>query len=168
MDDPTLKRCTKCGLDKPRTEFGRASKAPDGLFWRCKPCSLENDRRWREANPEQVRARNRRYTEIHREAARERRKRSVRLVRKVVLIYYSPAWPPDCACCGTTEGLTIDHVNGGGNAHRSEVIGTANPGSQAFYRWLVTNSFPPGYQVLCLRCNSSKGASEHCRLRHSN
>lgn len=34
----TLKRCSKCGGDKPRTEFFRNSAARDGLQSQCKAC----------------------------------------------------------------------------------------------------------------------------------
>jgi hypothetical protein len=42
--DETIKQCTKCGQFKPLTEFGKASKAKDGLFWSCKECSREAGR----------------------------------------------------------------------------------------------------------------------------
>ena len=62
-----------------------------------------------------------------------------------------------CVCCGATRGLTIDHVNGDGKAHREELKGD-------LYRWLVQEGFPRGFQVLCTPCNSSKGAGLACRM----
>lgn len=35
------KTCTKCRLSKPLAQFGRYSKAPDGLRWDCKACRRE-------------------------------------------------------------------------------------------------------------------------------
>lgn len=59
-----------------------------------------------------------------------------------------------CNCCGETmnECLSIDHLNNNGHVHRKEI------GSQgsAFYAWLVSNNFPPGYQVLCMNCQFGK------------
>lgn len=58
------------------------------------------------------------------------------------------------------ELLTIDHVNGGGNAHR-KVIGR---GSKDFYRWLKRNNYPPGFQALCGSCNLAKAGRAACPL----
>ena len=60
-----------------------------------------------------------------------------------------------CADCGDTifETLTVDHLNGGGNKHRKKMKFSGS----AFYQWLVDKKFPPGYQVLCIRCNWLKG-----------
>ena len=59
-----------------------------------------------------------------------------------------------CNCCGEKhiEFLSIDHINNDGYIHRKTVRG----GSE-FIRWLVSNNFPPGFQILCMNCNCSKG-----------
>ena len=67
-----------------------------------------------------------------------------------------------CACCGTTDELTIDHVHGDGAEHR-RVIGE---GGGALYHWLVVNGLPDGFQVLCDPCNRSKGRGPACRTDH--
>lgn len=66
-----LKTCTLCGDPKPRTEFYKRAKSPDGLRPRCKTCQKAKDadfyRRnaekyiakadaWRKTNPERYRA----------------------------------------------------------------------------------------------------------------
>ncbi len=62
-----------------------------------------------------------------------------------------------CAHCEESrfEALSIDHVNGGGNAHR-RLIG-AMTSNMALYRWLKSQGFPPGFQTLCVLCNILKG-----------
>lgn len=62
-----------------------------------------------------------------------------------------------CACCGETmrEALTIDHVDGGGSAHR-RVIGRSYGTGQGFLRYLRRNDFPPGFQILCMNCQFGK------------
>lgn len=52
-----------------------------------------------------------------------------------------------CVCCGETEAvfLSIDHIDQNGETHRKEI------GSR-IYRWLKTNNFPYGFQVLCMNC----------------
>lgn len=61
-----------------------------------------------------------------------------------------------CNCCGETNKmfLTIDHVNNDGNIHR-------HPGGRRIsgvhlYRIIVRDSYPDGYQVLCMNCNYGK------------
>jgi hypothetical protein len=81
-------------------------------------------------------------------------------VHAQVIAHYGAA----CACCGTTERLTIDHVNGGGTAQLRDQF---NYSAVRFYRWLVSQGFPPGFQTLCQPCNSSKNDGPACRLDHS-
>jgi hypothetical protein len=52
--------------------------------------------------------------------------------------------------------LTIDHVSGGGRKHRDGI------GCSDFNRWLRSNGYPPGYQVLCMNCNFAKGMYGQC------
>ena len=75
--------------------------------------------------------------------------------RKEVFNHYGQK----CVCCGETtyEFLVIHHTNGGGNQHRKKVgYGTK------FYTWLIKNSFPEGYQILCHNCNMAKGFYGEC------
>jgi hypothetical protein len=59
-----------------------------------------------------------------------------------------------CMCCGETEPcfLAIDHTDGDGNTHRKEI----NKYGSTFFKWLVDNDFPEGFQVLCHNCNMGK------------
>jgi len=54
-----------------------------------------------------------------------------------------------CALCGEEDPtiLEIDHINGGGNAHRRAI------GPGRLYIWLAQNKYPPGFRVLCPTCN---------------
>ncbi len=299
MTDHASKRCTKCGEVKPASEFGSDSKGRDGLFCWCRDCSRESGRRYREANrekmrekdreryhadPETARERARKYREVNHDAIRKRERERLNAVtppdrmcavegceeprqargfcrmhygrwrysgdpgppgrknfpapgectiegcgaapkakglcelhwnrwyrhgdpeaqpfrprvgckipgcgrphsalgfcsghyydpgrererraalREKVLGHYGRA----CACCGVTEDLTIDHVNGDGDQHRIELYGDSQAsGGTRFYRWLIKQGFPPGYATLCRRCNLSKGKAERCRLDHA-
>lgn len=80
-------------------------------------------------------------------------------LRKTVLDYYGRKC--QCPGCDVTEEkfLAVDHIDGGGNAHRREIGGGS---STTFYRWLIKNEFPPGFQVLCHNCNSAKGFYGFC------
>ncbi|HEV8276270.1 MAG TPA: hypothetical protein VGQ26_11325 [Streptosporangiaceae bacterium] len=103
-------------------------------------------------------ARTTRPAEVNRE-----RCRIYRLTLKaVVLAHYGR----QCACCGTTDDLTIDHIAGDGGQHRRELFGRTDHGGQHYWLWLIKQGFPPGHQVLCRPCNASKGRTAHCRLDH--
>lgn len=189
MPDSAIKRCTKCGQDKPPTEFFQQATARDGRSPWCKACRSEQARKNRADRPEMMRAYNRRYQETHgevirerwhlhreanleaererdrlyylanREAFRERNRRLYESRKAQVLAHYGEA----CACCGTTEKLSIDHVRSVGGHHRKS---SAQAGAQ-LYRWLIKQGFPEGYQTLCIPCNCSKGRAERCILDHT-
>jgi hypothetical protein len=55
------KRCPKCGETKSVGEFYRDSREKDGLQSRCKPCKKVENRDWRRANPERVKATDKRW-----------------------------------------------------------------------------------------------------------
>jgi hypothetical protein len=66
-----------------------------------------------------------------------------------------------CGCCGEAEirFLSIDHINGGGRAHREAMPGIRGA---SFYRWLRGQGFPTGYRVLCHNCNCAIGFYGEC------
>jgi hypothetical protein len=84
MDD--LKRCTKCGDEKPRAEFSRDRSRKGGRYPQCKACVqrwhgenaeqlADYHRRWQRANPEKKRAQQRRYWERKRDDPKYRERR---------------------------------------------------------------------------------------------
>ncbi len=74
------------------------------------------------------------------------------------------AYGGSCACCGEDryEFLALDHVNGGGNAHRRALKHQAH--GRNFYLWLIRNEFPsdPPMRVLCHNCNMAIGLYGYC------
>jgi hypothetical protein len=62
-----------------------------------------------------------------------------------------------CSCCGEIEleFLTLDHVDGGGGAHRKLLKRQGRMGGGA--PWLIAKQegYPPTYRVLCSNCNTS-------------
>ena len=72
------------------------------------------------------------------------------------------------ACCGTSERLEIDHVNGGGRARGQKVSSRESrdetSGCGRAEDRLIAQHFPPGFQTLCKPCNSSKRDGARCRL----
>jgi hypothetical protein len=136
-----VKRCPRCGETKPLAEFGKGGQA-----YYCLACVRWYSRDYARRNPE----------------ARTRRKRRLHQASKAkVFAHYGQA----CACCGTTENLTIDHIAGDGASHRRELFGDSDRGhTMDFYRWLIRNGLPEGYQTLCRRCNTSKGTTDRCQM----
>lgn len=65
----------------------------------------------------------------------------------------------ECVCCGESEKsfLSIDHIENNGNLLRKEQ-GSGNP----FYKWLIKNEYPEGYQVLCMNCQFGKSKFGIC------
>jgi hypothetical protein len=73
-----------------------------------------------------------------------------------------------CACCGIAifEFLSLDHIDGGGCKHRKSLGGDGR-GSR-FYRWIVKNNYPEGYQTLCYNCNCARGFFGYCPHKENN
>ncbi len=85
------------------------------------------------------------------EKTNQRAKNRNRQIKEQVLDHYGR----ECACCGES-GLTflcVDHINNDGAEHRKKAgIG----GGSETYAWLVKESFPDGFQILCYNCNIGK------------
>lgn len=111
-------------------------------------------KRWIEAN----RDKHNRYTKKSNDAHKEYRriKSRERFQRRKDKVY--DHFGRICVCCGEThiEFLTIDHINGGGLAHRRKV------GPSSMYKWLIDNNFPDGFRILCMNCNFALGRYDHC------
>jgi hypothetical protein len=164
MPDHASKHCPGCNTAKPLDQFGGSRSRSDGLRRTCHECEAAYSRHRYKVNREKSREKSRRYYEANREAVLERGSRYVDSLRAAVFDHYGSA----CACCGSTERLSIDHVNGDGGRHRKELFGDGT-GGWGFYLWLIRQDFPvvPPLQVLCHGCNTSKGDGDRCRLDHA-
>jgi hypothetical protein len=91
LDD--LKRCTKCGREKPRADFSRDRSRNDGRAPQCKACVrrwhqedaerlADYHRRWQQANRDKQRAQNRRYRERKRDDPEYRKRRRANARRR--------------------------------------------------------------------------------------
>lgn len=133
---------------------------------------LEKRRLYRMANREKISDCQKKYREInrqrlnawHRQPHVRQHKKIVRArwnaeSRNRVLRHYSGG-EVHCRHCGIRDPdvLTIDHMNGNGRRHREQV--NTYQSSTAFYRWLIRNDFPVGFQVLCANCQLKKERSE--------
>lgn len=124
----------------------------------------EQNRNWRETHKEHIREYNIAYNESHQEQIRvhrhispydleKKRKDAERYnsaLRTETLTHYGGG---KLACIICDENrlpcLSIDHINGGGNAHRKALGLRAG---NSFYRWLRRQGLPNGYRTLCMNC----------------
>ena len=92
------------------------------------------------------------HSEEHHKVALENAQRCHYKLKLNVIAYYSQG-NMACSRCGFADirALSVDHINGGGTKHRSEV-----GEGRAFWRWLVKNNYPEGYQILCMNCQFIK------------
>lgn len=148
--------CTKCGVTKPISDFGRHKKMRDGYNTVCKACCIEKQRR-RLATPE-GRAQQRQSEKVSR---KKNEKYKLTLLRRLLRLlnaendgnsiiitnigYTIAEWEAlcdwfenVCLCCGHEGRLTADHV-----------IPVALGGLDH-----ITN-----LQPLCASCNRRKGVA---------
>ena len=120
------KICSKCGIEKPDSEFKKDSKSKDGLYFRCKECDREYRRKYYAENRERIRKQyNDRYKndESYREKVHQQNKTSYQThkvkrnqhekdyrneLQKVVDSLKTP-----CSKCGETRLWLIQfhHIN---------------------------------------------------------
>jgi hypothetical protein len=91
-----LKVCSKCGEEKPLTDFYKSATSIGGHRSSCKRSTIA----WKETNRD-------RYNELSRNSRTRQRLRVLQIVGRGVL---------KCSRCGcdATELLEINHINGGG------------------------------------------------------
>ena len=125
-----MKYCSYCEKEKINKDFNKDNSSKDKLCCICRHCQ--------------------RIQHIERT-----------LKNKILVMSHYSNGKPECACCGIKEleFLSIDHINGNGNKHRSSI---KTRSGWTFYLWLKKNGFPSGYQVLCHNCNQAKGNFGNC------
>lgn len=187
LSDSKMKRCPKCKIYKPLSEFYKLRCSADGLSAHCKPCHTEYDRtpsaKARKDTYHRVnKARLREYARKHNalpeiKAARARRERHIRETmtpeqrrasaaaqrkyRRTFKVQMIEAYGGKCACCGedTFEFLTLDHKNGDGSARRR----MGEPVGRRLFCRLKRQGWPTdNWQLLCMNCNFALGVYGYC------
>lgn len=69
-----------------------------------------------------------------------------------------------CACCGEVEPrfLSLDHMNGGGNADRKRRFNGTIRGGVEIYRQVKKEGYPNIFRILCHNCNQAIGSYGKC------
>ena len=158
-----MKPCPRCKKILPATaEFFHPSNRtssgnPLGLESWCKECHKERRYERIKRDPERFKMLSRMSQERNRPRVLANAKRIARRNKALALIAYSQN-PPSCQCCGETlfEFLSIDHINGNGNAHRRSI------NRKNIFGYLRARGWPEGYRVLCMNCNISHGFYGYC------
>lgn len=145
---PGTKWCPQCESFHPLDSFyGPSERKYD---W-CVPCVAKDRRRRYETNAEAMKQ----YSKV------ATKRRNVELRLKALTAYGLK-----CRCCGEAEikFLVIDHINGGGSAHRKS-LGISSGGGSTFYLWLEKNNYPRGFRTLCHNCNMASSLYGRCPHR---
>lgn len=111
------KICTICKIEKPRTSFYKLKRrSGTEITAQCILCD------------------------------KERVYEARRVLRSEVVAHYSNG-ESKCSICSEIrlDVLDIDHINGGGNKHRTKF--------KNIYQHLKDENYPQGYRVLCRNCN---------------
>ena len=81
-----------------------------------------------------------------------------------------------CYCCGETilSGLTLDHINQDGAAHRREIQkdSTGKGTAGRMWKWAKKHNYPDIFRVACWTCNSmafyNQGVCPHSEVNDGN
>ena len=130
--------------------------AGEGTVPKTPRAQLDRNARWRKANWDKVYARQLEWQRANKEKCNAANKRCRDKYKTIVHDHYGN----ECECCqeARAEFLELDHVNGGGNKHRAEVGGS----TQMLYKWVIDNSFPNDFRLLCSNCNKARGNFGYC------
>lgn len=157
-----MKKCNKCEKLLPLSEFyPKTNGYKDKMGYSCKKCTAEYNLKHYNEKLKLDPAYKKRVSEYaHDWHLRNQEKNNTRVAlnrkrnRLICLNHYGGS----CYCCGESryEFMAIDHIDGGGGAHRREIK------SSNIHRWLIKNNFPEGFRALCHNCNQSLGLYGYC------
>lgn len=166
-----MRKCRKCGQDKPEEAFECISPKHGWRRRECKVCTKERVRGYADESKRRIREYRRDWHVRNRDKVISRVNDWVKANpdkrRKNALAYYyrlqfaaiEAYGGYRCEWCGIDEPLvlTLDHVENDGADHRRSITGSATKGTgHRLYKWLRENGYPPGFQVLCYNCNMGK------------
>lgn len=145
-----FKVCSQCGLIKSAKEFSICRETSDGHYHYCNACKVIRMQEYYH-NTIDYRIE---YRDSHKKETSIRYRNNNINLKVEVLTHYSNS---ECKCvvCGESRlpCLSIDHINGGGSRHRKSIGGLSGV---RFYKWMMDNKLPTGYQTLCINCQFLK------------
>jgi len=169
-DSDHFRKCKKHGVLPIEFfyEFNQKTRhGKSGKVFRCKECIKKKRTDQYEADPKASKDATGIWKARNRERSREittasyhknkdkylPRYREKRLERRLLVLRHYAGGEPQCSLCleQNHEFLVLDHIEGGGTAHRKE-LGSSRKGEK-FYKWVISQNYPPGLRVLCHNCN---------------
>lgn len=100
-----MKRCPKCGTEKPLAEFGRNARRPDGVQSECRSCRSEYDKQRYQTHGADVRAQ-RATVEGRRKRQASRHGLTVAQLERLIAKYDGMCW-----ICRVEPGTVVDHCH---------------------------------------------------------
>ena len=153
-----MKKCTKCGKEKPLSEYHKQKRGRFGVHAACKKCAAAGQKKWSEENKDKKAAGQKKWREENKEKkAASQKKWQEENKEKMTASWHkyqarkagnggaftAREWRDlkkkygyKCLCCGEKNKLEADHV-----------IPVSKGGTSDIYN----------IQPLCKSCNSSKG-----------
>ncbi len=132
-----------------QAEYKRQWNAAKGKQYRSdnKHRISKQQKKYRETHPDY----HKKYIAEHRQQKNQYDKEFRARLKIRVIRHYSHG-EMKCKHCGYSDirALSIDHIGGGGCAHRKQI------GKRAIYQWLKDSKYPDGFQVLCMNCQFIK------------
>ena len=129
------KRCGKCKIIQPLSNFTKDRNAKDELTHTCKSCHNKhytdnksiislNMKEWRNKNKEKIKLYRAGRKKIYAAALKQK---NIKTKLQIYSFYGNK-----CNCCGETEikFLSLDHINNDGAKHRKENPGARTGGLQ--------------------------------------
>ncbi len=119
---------------------------------------LRRNATYRNAHREEIRVRERECYQGQTKKAKTAGEKYRKKLKEQIIKHYSNG-TIKCVRCGVDDidMLCLDHINGNGNGHRRSIGITSG---YAFYRWIISENFPLGFQTLCYNCNMKKRITE--------
>jgi hypothetical protein len=159
-----LRRCKKCGREKPIVDFDFSVKAKGWRRHECRACHRARMNAWFLAHKKEAKQRaaswykqnpSHTWSEEKKERTRANWRRYRREWLDVVIDHYGAR----CACCGETNRgfLTIDHINNDG-----AILRKIHGSGLRLYRWIIKINYPDFFQVLCYNCNFGRQRNGGC------
>jgi hypothetical protein len=142
-----MKECNKCHRLLDKSQFCKHRHNKDGLSYTCRDCRKKYQERYCKENKDEINRKHRIYNHEHRKQ-RGQQYREWREQRHLLVVYVYSDGYVKCKLCNEDDldVLTIDHINGGGTKHLKKI-----PNAD-LYAWLINESFPDGFRVLCWNC----------------
>jgi len=113
------------------------------------------NKQYRKDNIEKIKFLNRLWIKNNLERNKELNKKERVRLKMDVYNHYAKNGIIECGHCGYKDirALDIDHIDDKGAEHRIKLFGKRTLAGTTFYRWLRTNKYPSGFQILCRNCN---------------